>query len=131
MVNKGIVPQYYIEDDHEAIIPKELFYRVQEEKARRGNIYRAAIKKKRGEEKSKYSGKYALSDLMVCAECGRPYRRQVWSKYGKKSVVWRCDNRLKHGSERCRNSSTLKEEILHEAIMMAISKVVEELGEFV
>lgn len=131
VVNKGIVPQYYIEDDHEAIIPKELFYRVQEEKARRGNIYRAAIKKKRGEEKSKYSGKYALSGLMICAECGQPYRRQVWSKYGKKSAVWRCDNRLKHGSERCKNSPTLKEEILHEAIMMAIGKVVEDQGEFV
>ena len=126
VVNKGIFPQYYIEDDHEAIIPKELFYRVQEEKARRGNIYRTAIKKKGGEEKGKYSGKYALSDLMICAECGQPYRRQVWSKYGKKSVVWRCDNRLKHGSERCRNSPTLKEEILHEAIMTAISKVVED-----
>ena len=131
VVNKGIVPQYYIEDDHEAIIPKELFYRVQEEKARRGNIYRAAKKKKRGEEKSKYSGKYALSGLMICAECGQPYRRQVWSKYGKKSAVWRCDNRLKHGSERCKNSPTLKEEILHEAIMMAIGKVVEDQGEFV
>ena len=55
VVNKGIVPQYYIEDDHEAIIPKELFYRVQEEKARRGNIYRAAIKK-RGERRRVYKG---------------------------------------------------------------------------
>ena len=27
--NTGLVPQYYVEDDHEAIIPKELFYRVQ------------------------------------------------------------------------------------------------------
>lgn len=31
VVNNGIVPQYYVEDDHEAIIPKELFFRVQEE----------------------------------------------------------------------------------------------------
>ena len=30
--NTGLVPQYYVEDDHEAIIPKELFYRVQEER---------------------------------------------------------------------------------------------------
>ena len=28
VMNRGIVPQYYIEDDHEAIIPKELFHRV-------------------------------------------------------------------------------------------------------
>ncbi|MDE7200710.1 MAG: recombinase family protein, partial [Lachnospiraceae bacterium] len=33
--NNGIVPQYYVEDDHEAIIPKELFFRVQEEIMRR------------------------------------------------------------------------------------------------
>ena len=29
VMNNGIVPQYYVENDHEAIIPKELFYRVQ------------------------------------------------------------------------------------------------------
>lgn len=45
--------------------------------------------------------------------------------------MWRCDNRLKHGSEQCRNSPTLKEKILHEAIITAISKVVEDQGEFV
>ncbi len=33
--NKGLVPQYYVENNHEAIIPKELFMRVQEEMARR------------------------------------------------------------------------------------------------
>ena len=131
VINQGIVPQYYIEDDHEAIIPKELFYKVQEEKARRSGIYRASIRKKRGQEKSKYSGKYALSNLMICAECGQPYRRQVWSKNGQKWAVWRCDNRLKHGSERCKNSPTLKEKILHEAIMAAIGKVADDNGEFV
>ena len=36
VINKGIVPQYYVEDDHEAIIPKELFYRVQETETWRG-----------------------------------------------------------------------------------------------
>lgn len=33
--NNGIVPQYYVEDDHEAIIPKEIYMMVQEELARR------------------------------------------------------------------------------------------------
>jgi site-specific DNA recombinase len=32
VMNRGSVSQYYIEEDHEAIIPKELFRRVQEEK---------------------------------------------------------------------------------------------------
>ena len=131
VMNKGIVPQYYVEDDHEPIIPKELFHRVQEEKARRASIYRADTKKKNIEIKGKYSSKYVLSDIMVCAECGQPYRRQVWSKYGAKRAVWRCDNRLKHGSKRCKHSPTLKEEILHEAIMTAVNSAVEEQGKFV
>ncbi|MSS11820.1 MULTISPECIES: recombinase family protein [Clostridia] len=132
VINKSIVPQYYIEDNHEAIIPKELYQRVQEEKARRGAIYRPASKKVDAPSiKGKYSAKYVLSDIMVCAECGQPYRRQVWSKYGMKKAVWRCDNRLKHGSKRCKHSPTLKEDSLHEAIMTAINNVVEDQGEFV
>ncbi len=66
--NQGIVPQYYIEDNHEAIIPRELFYKVQEEKARRAAIYKPSAEKKSKTEKSKYSSKYALSDIMVCGE---------------------------------------------------------------
>lgn len=133
--NDGIVPQYYIEDDHEAIIPKELFYQVQEEKARRASLSKTAAarraKQEQEKEKSKYSSKFALSDIMVCKECGQPYRRQVWSKYGQKSAVWRCENRLKNGTKNCKQSPTYKEEILHEAIMTAINSVVENRGEFV
>ena len=33
--NNGIVPQYYVENNHEAIIPKDIFLRVQEELVRR------------------------------------------------------------------------------------------------
>ena len=131
VLNKGIVPRYYIENDHEPIITKELFHRVQEEKAGRSGLYRPASRKKDAGKKSRYSSKYALSDLPVCAECGQPYRRQVWSKYGQKHAVWRCDNRLKYGSKRCKHSPTLKEETLHEAIMAAIGSVVEDQGEFV
>lgn len=131
--NNGIVPQYYIEDDHEAIIPKELYYQVQEEKARRASLSKtaAARRAKLEKEKSKYSSKFALSDIMVCKECGQPYRRQIWSKYGQKTAVWRCENRLKNGTKNCKHSPTFKEEILHEAIMAAINSVVENRSEFV
>ena len=133
--NKGIVPQYYIEDDHEAIIPKELYYQVQEEKARRASLSKTAAarraKQEKEKEKSKYSSKFALTDIMVCKECGQPYRRQIWSKYGQKSAVWRCENRLKNGTKNCKHSPTFKEDVLHEAIMTAINNVVENRGEFV
>lgn len=133
--NNGIVPQYYIEDNHEAIIPKELFYKVQEEKARRASLNKAAVTRKTNKlkkEKSKFSSKYALTEILACAECGHPYRRQTWSKYGQKSAVWRCENRLKNGTKAsCKHSPTLKEEPLHNAIMTAINKVVENNGDFI
>jgi len=133
--NNGIVPQYYIEDDHEAIIPKELYYQVQEEKARRASLHKPTATKRAKQqaekEKSKYSSKFALSDIMVCKECGQPYRRQVWSKYGQKTAVWRCENRLKNGTRNCKHSPTFKEDVLHEAIMTAINSVVENRGEFI
>jgi DNA invertase Pin-like site-specific DNA recombinase/uncharacterized protein YukE len=133
--NDGIVPQYYIEDNHEAIVPKEIFYKVQEEKTRRASLNKSAVTRKANKlkkEKSKYSSKYALTEILVCAECGHPYRRQVWSKYGQKSAVWRCENRLKNGVKAtCKNSPTIKEEPLHNAIMTAINNVVENKGEFI
>ena len=52
VINKGIVP--YVEDDHEPIIPKELFYRVQEELARRASMNKAAVTRKKN-QKSKFS----------------------------------------------------------------------------
>ena len=133
--NNGIVPQYYIEDNHEGIIPKELYYKVQEEKARRSSLSKSARTRKSNKlkkEKSKFSSKYALTEILVCSECGHPYRRQVWSKYGQKSAVWRCENRLKNGTKaNCKNSPTLKEEPLHNAIMTAINNVVEDNGDFI
>ena len=133
--NDGYVRQYYIEDNHEAIIPKELFHQVQEEKLRRASLNKAAVTRKKNKEekeKSKYSSKYILTELMVCAECGHAYRRQIWSKYGDKSAVWRCEDRLKQGKKsKCQNSPTLKEKQLHEAVMTAINSMVENTGEFI
>lgn len=45
--NNGIVPQYYVEDDHEPIIPKELFYRAQEEIMRRSSMCKSAVTRKK------------------------------------------------------------------------------------
>lgn len=133
--NQGYAPQYYIEDNHEAIIPKELFHQVQVEKARRASLNKAAVTRKANKakkEKSKYSSKYVLTELLTCGECGHSYRRQTWSKYGQKSAVWRCEDRLKQGtSSKCHHSPTLKEEQLHDAIMKAINKVVENNGDFI
>ena len=45
--------------------------------------------------------RYVLSELLVCGECGSPYRRVIWTQKGVKRVVWRCQNRLEHGRKMC------------------------------
>ena len=120
-VNNGERPKYYVENNHPAIIDAPTFARVQEEMARR-----AGIKKRKQvgtkTEQGRYSGKYALTDLLICGECGTPYRRCTWTIKGRKKIVWRCINRLDYGKKYCRHSPSVEESILQEAIMSAISE---------
>lgn len=130
VLNNGIVPQYYVEDDHEAIIPKELFYRVQEEMMRRTSLCKSAVTRKKN-QKSKYSSEYALTGILLCGECGQEYRRVTWARNGKKKIVWRCSNRLANGTKHCKNSETLDETALNSAVMEAIYRITKNDGDFV
>ena len=114
--NSGQQKQYYVKNHHEAIIPKTVYYKIQEEIARRSSLKKAGTRKGKTAQ-GVYSSKYALTGIMVCNECGAHYRRTTWSKNGKKVIVWRCINRLEHGTKRCHESPTLKEEVVQEAIM--------------
>ncbi|HBT64252.1 MAG TPA: hypothetical protein DEB10_06285, partial [Ruminococcaceae bacterium] len=71
-------------------------------------------------EQSKYSAKYALSELLYCGDCGTPYRRCTWRKNGKVRIVWRCISRLDYGTKYCKKSPTLDETKIHEAVRLAI-----------
>jgi len=73
-------------------------------------------------EQGKYSAKYALSELLVCGECGTPYKRCTWARNGKKRIVWRCVSRLEFGTKYCHNSPTLDEDKLHSAIVAALNE---------
>lgn len=80
-------------------------------------------------ENGKYSAKYALSELLVCGECGTPYRRVTWTSKGVKEIKWRCINRLQYGKKYCHNSPTIDEERLHNAIVKAVNNFCEVKGE--
>lgn len=128
--NQGELQKYYVENAHEAIIPREVFYKVQEELHLRANIYKKSSKKET-ESKGKHTGKYALSKITVCKECGCEYRRQIWSKYGEKKAVWRCENRLRNGTRYCKDSPTIEESALYRAVLHAINQVLENKGDFI
>ena len=120
-VNAGERPQYYVENNHPTIIDTATFARVQEELARRASKRKV---KQTGTttEQGKYCGKYALTELLICGECGTPYRRCTWTVGGKKRIVWRCINRLDYGKKYCHHSPTMEEAPLQNAIMNAVLK---------
>lgn len=113
--NEGFVPQYYVENSHEGIIPKDLYMQVQEEMARRANM-------KAGKKRRVYSSKYALSSLVFCPKCGDIYRRVAWNNRGKHSVVWRCCSRVQGGPAAC-DAETILEEDLQMATVEAFNKL--------
>jgi len=119
--NNGELPMYYTRDHHPAIIPREICYRVKEEMARRASK-RKVMQKTGKTEQGKYSAKYALSELLICGECGTPYKRCTWARNGKKRIVWRCISRLEFGTQYCHNSPTLDEDRLHRAIVAALNE---------
>ena len=120
-VNNGERPKYYVENNHPAIIDAATFGRVQEEIARR-KAKRKVKQVGTKTEQGKYCGKYALTELLLCGECGTPYRRCTWTAGGQKKIVWRCVSRLDYGKKYCHHSPTVEESVLHEAIMEAIQK---------
>lgn len=119
--NNGELPMYYVENSHPAIVERRIFDRVQEEIARRAG--KKKVKQTGAKtELGRYSGKYALTELLYCGECGTPYRRCTWSRDGKKKIVWRCVSRLDYGKKYCKNSPSVEESRLHNAIAAAITK---------
>ena len=106
VMNNGIVPQYYVENDHEAVTRKK-------------------------NQKSKYSSGYALTGILLCGKCGQEYRRVTWARNGRKKIVWRCSNRLSNGVKKCGDSETLEEEALNRAVMETIHRITRNDGDFV
>jgi DNA invertase Pin-like site-specific DNA recombinase len=121
--NNGELPQYYIQNNHPAIIPREMFFQIQEELARRRSKKPANTKKAKT-NRGRFTSKYALSERLVCGDCGCYFRRVTWNIHGRKQIVWRCINRLEFGPKSCGNSPSLEEAALHTAILEAIRSLV-------
>lgn len=97
--NKGEMPQFFIQDDHEAIVPHEVFEAVRRENARRAAKYGS-----NGGETSE------LTSLVRCGICGKNYRR----KKAKARWLWCCTTYNLRGKKYCA-SKAIPEETLRNA----------------
>lgn len=120
--NTGQLPMYLIQNNHPAVISRDVYQAVQAEKARR-SASASPSKKTSSTGRTCYASKFALSERLVCGECGTLYRRCTWKRNGKTRIVWRCVSRLDYGTKYCHQSPTMDEEPLQRAIMAAISSV--------
>ena len=81
--NTGQLPQYFVEDHHPPIIPKEVYYQVQGEVQRRSLL-------KYDPSKIRYGSSNALMGRLQCGICGRTLK-EYKSPSGKSD--WRCRKR--------------------------------------
>ena len=114
--NRGELPQYYISEDHEPIIPPEKFKMVQEEMQRRKDAGGKA------QSVSIFSGR------IVCGDCGGFYGRKIWhSNTGYRSWHWHCNN--KFSKRKYCDTPTLKEESLQETFVDVFNGLVKRRAE--
>ncbi|MCR4606645.1 MAG: recombinase family protein [Oscillospiraceae bacterium] len=77
--NTGQLPQYYVKDHHEPIVPREVFTLTQEEVLRRGSL-------KNDPTKIRFGSTIALGRRLICPYCNRALKRV--KREGK--IEWRC-----------------------------------------
>lgn len=111
-VNTGQVPQYYVEDNHEAIISDEQFEMVQ-----------AEIERRTGKGK-RYSGVSIFSNKLKCGDCGGWYGLKVWHSTDQyRKVIYQCNHKFKKGEKNC-TTPHLTEDQIKEAFVKAMNRLI-------
>lgn len=122
--NRGELPQYFVEGDHEPIIDREIFEAVQAEIERRKSMYKIADSSNTVEDSEDYLPELEekkLSDLPLgkhihCGICGKKYRHKI-TRMGTPyaAPVWICTTFNYRGKAYCA-SKQIPEKILIELI---------------
>ena len=117
-VNNGEIQQYYVENNHPAIIEPEIFEMVRIEKDRRLML------------NGKYSGTDILTSRIKCGECGGSYGAKVWHSSSKyKKVIYQC-NRKYAGKEKC-NTPAIRADDVEARFVNAVNSILENKDEII
>lgn len=110
-INKGEVQQYYVKNNHEAIIDPEIFDSVQE-------MIHATTK-----GKNRQSSVSIFSSKIKCGECGSWYGSKVWHSNDKyRRVIWQCNH--KFDNDRKCATPHLDENQIKQAFISAMNKMI-------
>ena len=119
--NEGQVAQYYISDDHEPIVSRELWEVTQLEIKRRREFLKTHGLRTLG----RYTDEQPFTSRVFCGVCGNPFWRRTGYRKTGTIKTWMCSTRYyEKGVKSCGND-LMKEEILHEAFIEAWNYLLE------
>lgn len=126
LANFGESEMYYVEENHEPIISKEIW-----EEAQR--IRKSRYNKDNGTDKRREnSKKHAFSGILKCGCCDSTYIRRTWhSKSENEKLVWTCTKKIKYGKTKCADSESISEDVLKKSFIQAYSLVVHNNKEII
>ena len=107
-----------MEDNHEAIIPPDMFEMVQREVERRDTA------------DGHYGSAHVFSCRIKCGECGSWYGSKVWHSTDKyRRQIWQCNHKYA-GGKQC-GTPHLTDEQIQEAFISALNKLLSDKAEVI
>ncbi|HEL1556074.1 TPA: recombinase family protein [Streptococcus suis] len=107
-INRGELPQYYVENNHEAIVDRETFDAVQQVLDNKGRKSTTTI----------------FSSKLVCGDCGHFFGSKVWHSTSKyRRVIYRCNEKY-NGSSKCSTPHVTEEEV-KQWFVLAVNQVID------
>ena len=119
--NHGELEQYFIRDNHPAIIPREKWDAVQVELKRREEF-----RKKHSIRSTGSSTDDPFYSRIFCGNCGGKFIRKYWK--GCNGALWKCENAEKKKGHTCQ-ATFVRESILKAAVVAAWNELVEKRDE--
>ena len=114
VVNDGsVVPKYYAQNSHPAIVSPEVFDLAQQEMAWRRSL------------NGRYSGRSCFASRVVCGDCGAFYGSKVWHSTDEyRRMIWRCNNKYT-GETKC-TTPHVTQEALEKAFVQVMQQVLSQ-----
>jgi vacuolar-type H+-ATPase subunit D/Vma8 len=99
-VNTGQITQYYVENNHPAIIDRDTWEQVQIEMKRRDKLG------------AHYSSSDVFASKLICEDCGSFYGKKKWhtnTKYER--FIYQCNSKFHKGKDKCKTPHLKEEDI--------------------
>ena len=109
-VNRGELPQYFVENSHEPILDRQTQAKILAERARRAARF---------QPRPQTPCAYPFSGRISCGKCGAHFRRKISGAPGYKKPVWICDTFNTKGKAYCA-SKQIPEDILETVTAQAM-----------